>query len=52
MGIVYLALLVFVPLAIGASFAGVSPVVVFFLAAIAVLPLAKYIGEFDRGIIQ
>ena len=45
MGIVYLALLVFVPLAIGASFAGVSPVVVFFLAAIAVLPLAKYIGE-------
>ncbi len=45
MGIVYLALLVFVPLAIGASFAGVSPVIVFFLAAISVLPLAKFIGE-------
>jgi Ca2+:H+ antiporter len=32
-------------LAIGASFAGVSPVIVFFLAALSVLPLAKYIGE-------
>lgn len=45
MGFVYLALLAFVPLAIGASFAGVSPVVVFFLAAISVLPLAKFIGK-------
>src|ERR1700733_15468185 len=45
MGAIYPALLVFVPLAIGASFAGVSSVVVFFLAAISVLPLAKYIGE-------
>ena len=45
MGAIYPALLVFVPLAIGASFAGVSPVIVFFLAALSVLPLAKYIGE-------
>ena len=45
MGPVYLALLVFVPLAIGASFAGVSPVIVFFLAALSILPLAKSIGE-------
>ena len=48
MGFVYLALLAFVPLAIGASFAGVSPVVVFFLAAISVLPLAKFIGKFTE----
>src|ERR1700689_1040556 len=45
MGAIYPALLVFVPLAIGTSFAGVSPVIVFFLAAVSVLPLAKYIGE-------
>jgi Ca2+:H+ antiporter len=41
----FIALLAFVPLAIGASFAGVSPVIVFFLAALAIVPLAKYIGQ-------
>ncbi|HEV7449726.1 MAG TPA: calcium/proton exchanger [Candidatus Paceibacterota bacterium] len=38
-------LLVFVPLTIGAEFAGVSPVLVFFLAAVSIIPLAKFIGE-------
>jgi Ca2+:H+ antiporter len=41
----FIALLVFVPLAIGAAFAGISPVIVFFLAAVAIVPLAKYIGQ-------
>jgi Ca2+:H+ antiporter len=41
----FIALLIFVPLAIGAAFAGVSPVIVFFLAAVAIVPLAKYIGQ-------
>jgi Ca2+:H+ antiporter len=42
---VFSGLLVFVPIAIGASYLGVAPVVVFFLAALAVVPLAKFIGE-------
>lgn len=41
----FIALLAFVPLAIGAAFAGASPVVVFFLAALAIVPLAKLIGQ-------
>lgn len=41
----FIALLAFVPIAIGAAFAGVSPVVVFFLSALAIVPLAKYIGQ-------
>ena len=41
----FLALLVFVPVSIGAVYAGVAPTVVFFLAALAIVPLAKYIGE-------
>ncbi|HEV3244840.1 MAG TPA: calcium/proton exchanger [Candidatus Paceibacterota bacterium] len=41
----FLALLAFVPIAIGAHAFSVSPVVVFFLAALAVVPLAKFIGE-------
>jgi Ca2+:H+ antiporter len=41
----FIALLVFVPLAIGGVFAGVSPVILFFLSAIAIVPLAKYIGD-------
>ncbi len=41
----FIALLAFVPLAVGAHFAGAAPVIVFFLAAIAVVPLAKYIGD-------
>lgn len=41
----FLALLVFVPVAVGAHYAGMSAIPVFFLCAIAVIPLAKYIGE-------
>ncbi|MDE1925013.1 MAG: calcium/proton exchanger [Patescibacteria group bacterium] len=41
----FLGLLIFVPIAIGAHFAGVSPTAVFFLSALAIIPLAKYIGE-------
>ncbi len=45
MNTLFLGLLVFVPIAIGASFASASPVLVFFLAALAIVPLAKFIGE-------
>lgn len=45
MDYLFIALLAFVPLAIGAAFIGASPIVVFFLSAIAIVPLAKYIGE-------
>jgi len=45
MDYLFIALLVFVPLSIGAAFAHVSPVIVFFLSALAVVPLAKYIGR-------
>src|ERR1035437_7010749 len=41
----FLALLLFVPISIGAHFFGVSPTVVFFLSALAIVPLAKFIGE-------
>ncbi len=41
----FIALLAFVPLAIGAALAGVSPVAVFFLSAIAIVPLARFIGR-------
>jgi Ca2+:H+ antiporter len=41
----FIPLLALVPIAIGAAFAGVSPVIVFFIAAAAVVPLAKYIGQ-------
>jgi Ca2+:H+ antiporter len=41
----FLGLLVFVPIALGAEYLGVSPAIVFFLCAIAIVPLAKYIGE-------
>jgi Ca2+:H+ antiporter len=42
---VFVWLLVFVPIAIAASIAGLSPVTVFFLSALAIVPLAKFIGE-------
>ena len=45
MNIFFLALLVFVPITVGAHFVGASSVVVFFLSALAIVPLAKYIGE-------
>ncbi len=38
-------LLVFVPLAAIAAFFGSSPILTFFLSAIAIVPLAKYIGQ-------
>jgi Ca2+:H+ antiporter len=41
----FIALLAFVPLAVGAALAGVSPVVLFFLSAIAIVPLARFIGR-------
>jgi len=41
----FIALLVFVPAAAGAEFSHASPLVVFFLSAIAIVPLSKYIGE-------
>ncbi len=41
----FAGLLVFVPIAIGVHFIGFSPTAVFFLAAIAIVPLAKFIGE-------
>lgn len=41
----FLALLIFVPVAVGAHYAGLSAIPVFFLCAVAVVPLAKYIGE-------
>src|SRR5271154_4665513 len=42
---IFLWLLVFVPLAIAASISGLSPVTVFFLSALAIIPLAKFIGD-------
>ena len=45
MGTLFLGLLLFTPLTIGAEYAGVSPVILFFLSAVAIIPLAKYIGE-------
>ena len=41
----FLGLLVFIPIAIWADISAVSPVIVFFLAALAIVPLAKFIGE-------
>ena len=41
----FLSLLVFVPLTFIAEFFGLSPVVLFILSAVAIVPLAKYIGE-------
>ncbi|MDB4984501.1 MAG: putative H+/Ca2+ exchanging protein [Patescibacteria group bacterium] len=42
---IFLGILLFVPIAIGAKLLGVSPIVVFILSALAIVPLAKYIGE-------
>ena len=38
-------MLIFVPIAIISNFLQVSPVIVFFLSALAIIPLARYIGE-------
>lgn len=45
MNTIFLSLLAFVPVALGAEYLHASPIVVFFLAALAIIPLAKYIGE-------
>lgn len=37
--------LIFIPITVVAHYAGVSPIAVFFLSAISIIPLAKYIGE-------
>ncbi len=42
---IFLGLLIFVPATLVAHYAGVSPIIVFFLSAISIIPLAKYIGE-------
>src|SRR5438552_16669607 len=41
----FLVLLVFVPIALFAEYFHFSAIAVFFLAALAIVPLAKYIGE-------
>ncbi len=41
----FLSLLAFVPLTLIAEYLHLSPTIVFFLAALAIVPLAKYIGE-------
>jgi Ca2+:H+ antiporter len=41
----FLILLLFVPVTLVAVYLNVSPLIVFFLAAIAIIPLAKYIGQ-------
>ena len=38
-------LLVFVPIAVGANFMGLPALAIFFLSALAIIPLAKFIGE-------
>ncbi len=44
-GKVFIALLIFVPLSIAGEWIGVSPTILFFLSALAIVPLAKFIGE-------
>ncbi len=41
----FLGMLVFIPLAAGAALLHAAPTAVFFLSALAIVPLAKYIGE-------
>lgn len=41
----FIGLLIFVPVTLVAEYVGVSSLMVFFLAALAIIPLAKYIGE-------
>ncbi len=42
---IFLGLLIFVPVAVAAHYLHVSSLIVFFLAALAIVPLAKFIGE-------
>jgi Ca2+:H+ antiporter len=41
----FLGLLIFIPITVAVQAAGTSPAWTFFLAAVAIIPLAKYIGE-------
>lgn len=41
----FIGLLIFVPVTIAAHYAGASPLWIFFVSALAVVPLAKFIGE-------
>jgi Ca2+:H+ antiporter len=41
----FLALLLFTPLSLLAAFVHLSPILTFFLSAIAIIPLSKYIGD-------
>src|SRR5581483_1243235 len=41
----FLILLIFIPVTLVADWVGVSPVYLFFVSALAIIPLAKYIGE-------
>jgi Ca2+:H+ antiporter len=45
MNVIFIALLAFTPLALGASFLHASPLIVFMLSAVAIIPLAKFIGD-------
>lgn len=42
---IFIGLLIFVPVTIAAEYLHVSSSIIFFLAALAIIPLAKYIGE-------
>ena len=42
---IFLTLLVFIPVAITVNFMHASPLVIFLLSALAIVPLAKFIGE-------
>ncbi len=41
----FLGLLIFIPITLGAQLLHFSPITLFFLSAVAIVPLAKYIGE-------
>lgn len=41
----FIGMLLFVPVAVIAELLGASPIIIFILAALAIIPLAKYIGE-------
>lgn len=42
---IFLGMLVFVPITLVAHYSGVSPLIVFFISALSIVPLAKFIGE-------
>lgn len=42
---VFLGFLIFVPITLVAHYSGASPVIIFFISALSIVPLAKFIGE-------